>query len=51
MDLVDGGLDAFLNAGLQDIFLSGVVMAAAAGDEQNLEGFLFLGLGVEQGSS
>ena len=51
MDLVDGGLDAFFDAGLQDVFLGGVVMAAAAGDEQNLEGFWFLGLGVEQASS
>jgi hypothetical protein len=31
--------------------LSGIVMAAAAGDEQNLEGFWLLSLDVEQGSS
>ena len=49
--LVDGRLDAFFDAVFQDVLLSGVVMAAAACNEQNLEGFWFLGLDVSQASS
>jgi hypothetical protein len=47
VDLVDGRLDSLLDAGLQYVLLGSVVMAAATGDEQNLEGFWFLGLAVE----
>jgi len=39
MDLGDFGVKTFFESFFEDVLLLGVIMAAAAGDEQNSEGF------------